>query len=67
MPIACPHPAVVLKAKTLMDIFRLRQNFNDVLLGICEFDLEPILFDALPRIEIHTGNDRPLPFQGEQK
>ena len=54
------------QAKTLMDIFRLRQNFNDVLLGICEFDLEPILFDALPRIEIQTGNDRLLPFQGEQ-
>ena len=54
------------QAKTLMDIFRLRQNFNDVLLGICEFDLEPILFDALPRIEIQTGNDRPLPFQREQ-
>ncbi len=54
------------KAKTLMDIFRLRQNFNDKLLGICEFDLEPILFDTLPRIEIQTGNDRHLPFQGEQ-
>lgn len=45
------------EVKTLMDIFRLRQRFNDSLIGICEFDLEPILFDALPRIEMQTGND----------
>ena len=42
---------------TLMDIFRLRQNHKDSLYGICEFDLQPILFDGLKRIEIQTGTD----------
>jgi len=52
--------------KTLMDIFRLRQNFNDILLGVCEFDLGAILFDSLPRIEIQTGNGRLLSFQDQK-